>query len=58
MGWLTRAPYAAAVTVAAGGTVGTKYAHRAFATGALADNGNLIVSYRRGTREASVDGSL
>lgn len=53
----SRSAYAAAATVIAGGTVGTKYAHRAFATGALADNGNLIVSYRRGTREPSVDGS-
>ncbi len=56
--FITRAPYAAAVSVIAGGTVGTKYAHRAFATGVLADDGNLLVAYRRGTREASVDGSV
>jgi hypothetical protein len=46
------------VTVAAGGTIGTASAHRAFPTLVRQDNGVLRVFYRRGTSHVSYDGSL
>lgn len=55
---LTRSVHASAITLAAAGTIGTTNAHRAFPNIAQTPDGTLHVSYRRGQREPSPDGSF
>lgn len=58
MSQLTRSVHAAAIAIAPAGTIGTPHAHKAFATPAWTPDGMVHVSYRRGTREPSPDGSF